>query len=129
MTILATGGKERTGLNSYGIAGRHLRQEYQYLNNFAHALANGELSEKQALFRAKLYSQSTVQTYYDAYHYNKIREGFKTAWRSLDPMAQHCNNCPTYRTNGYVDIKKVVPKGAKCQCRGNCRCQVRYRKW
>lgn len=129
MTVLATGGRDRTGLNSYGIAGRHLKQEYGYLHNFAQQLFEGNLSPQQAIARSKLYAQSAVQTYYDAYHYNKIREDFKMAWRTLDLFAKHCNSCPKYRTNGFVPIRDIVPKGMGCECRGNCRCQIRYRRF
>lgn len=129
LTVLASGGRDRTGLNSYGIAGRRLKEEYRYLHDFAQQLYEGNLSPQQAIARSKLYAQSTVQTYYEAYHYNKIREKFKMAWRSLDLMAKHCNSCPKYQTYGFVPIKDIVPKGMGCECRGNCRCQVRYRRY
>lgn len=129
LTILASGGKKRTGLNAYGIAGRNLKKEYKLLNNFAHQIAEGKLSKKQVIARSKLYAQSTLQTYYEVYQYNKLNEGFKSGWRSVDPMAKHCAQCPTYVTRGWEDIKKIVPKGAKCDCRGNCRCSIRYRKF
>lgn len=129
MTILASGGQQRTGLNSYAIAGRRLKEEYRFLDGFANALKDGELSEQQALHRAKLYAQSTVQTYYEAFHFNKNREGFKKAWRTTDPAAKHCNECPNYANSTWVDIDKVIPKGAKCSCRGHCRCRIKYRRY
>lgn len=129
MAILASGGRQRTGLNSYGIAGRHLKEEYGYLNNFAQALANGELSEQQALYRSRLYAQSTAQTYYDVYHFAKQREGFKVGWRTTDPAAKHCRECPSYSNSTWTPIEQITPKGAKCSCRGNCRCRIRYRRF
>lgn len=129
LTILASGGQSRTGLNSYGIAGRRLKEEYNLLNRFAIALSNGELSANQARQRAKMYAQSTVQTYYEAYYFNKKREGFIKAKRDLDPLANHCKSCLSHVTNGWVDIDQIVPKGAKCECRGNCQCRITYRRF
>lgn len=128
MTILTQGGQQRTGLSAYAIAGRNLREEYKFLNNFANQLSEGEVSEKQALNRSRLYARSVISTFHEGYHFNRSKEGFTVAKRELSLTANHCKDCPSYVTNGYVSIEKVVPKGRNCQCRGRCRCQVSYGK-
>lgn len=128
MTILASGGRGRATKASYAIAGRQLKQEYQYLDRFAKQLANEEVSKEQAVFRSKLYAQSTIQTYQKVFWYNKKQEGFVMAWRSLSD-AKHCKECPNHATNGWVSIDQVVPVGTNCSCRGNCRCRIKYRRY
>lgn len=128
LTILAQGGKKRTALNHYGIAGRKLREEYAFLNNFANQIYQGKVSDKEALNRAQLYAQSAAQTFYESHNSAKIREGFTEAKRTLSSNANHCPDCPGYSTNGnWIAIALVVPKGKQCACRGRCQCIVEYR--
>lgn len=128
MIILTQGGQRRTGISAYAIAGRNLKDEYKYLDNFALQLSNGEISEKQALNRAKAYARSIIPTFYEGYHFNRSKEGFTVASRDLSLFADHCKDCPNYVTNGYLPIDQVTPKGRNCQCRGKCQCLVRYGK-
>lgn len=130
MAILASGGKAQTVANSYLIAGRRLREEYRNLDNFARDLKEGKLSVKQSIARAGLYAQSARQTYCEVHHANKMFvEGFGLAMRRLDPDADHCPQCPTHSTRGqYVPVEQIVPIGARCDCRGRCRCQIIYRR-
>lgn len=55
-------------------------------------------------------------------------QGANEAIRLLDPVANHCRQCPGYSTNGKaVPIEEVVPLGVACDCGGYCRCRIRYR--
>ena len=104
----------------------NIREELDYFQKFSDDLANGRLSEKMALYRAGRYGQSSGSSYYTA---EQLRyDNGWLAWRRLDPSADHCPDCPGHATNGWVPIGDVVPVGTQCQCRGNCRCNVQYRR-
>ena len=129
MAIVASGGKANTVANSYLIAGRNLKSEYENLRNFAKDIKGGNLSKAQIVARAQLYSNSIYRTYYETYHFQKAeREGFTLAKRDLDPFAKHCLDCPNHATGGrFLPADQVVPKGVDCACRGNCRCRLTYK--
>jgi hypothetical protein len=115
MSIVASGGKANTVANSYLIAGRNLKSEYENLRNFAKDIKDGNLSKAQIVARAQLYSNSIYRTYYETYHFQKVeREGFTLAKRDLDPFAKHCPDCPNHATGGkFLPADQVVPKGVK----------------
>jgi hypothetical protein len=115
--------------NSYLIAGRNLKSEYEKLRGFAQDLKDGNLSKAQIVARAQLYSNSIYRTYYETYHFQKAeREGFTLAKRDLDPFAKHCPDCPRHSTKGrFLPADQVTPKGVDCACRGNCRCRLTYK--
>jgi hypothetical protein len=129
MAVIASGGKSNTVANSYLIAGRNLKSEYENLRNFAKDIKDGNLSKAQIVARVQLYSNSIYRTYYETYHFQKVeREGFTLAKRDLDPFAKHCPDCPGHATGGkFIPAKQVTPKGVDCACRGNCRCRLTYK--
>ena len=129
MAIVASGGKANTVANSYLIAGRNLKSEYEKLRGFAQDIKEGNLSKAQIVARAQLYSNSIYRTYYETYHFQKVeREGFTLAKRDLDPFAKHCPDCPGHATRGkFLPADQVTPKGVDCACRGNCRCRLTYK--
>jgi hypothetical protein len=104
----------------------NLRQELEYFQQFADDLADGRISEKMALFRAGRYGYSSGSSYYDAEQANH-GDGW-LARRRLDPLADHCPDCPGLATGGWVPASEVVPVGMQCVCRGNCRCTVEYKQ-
>jgi hypothetical protein len=127
LATLAAGGKGRLDKKQLGKVGAKLKSEYQLLNNFAKDIKDKEMSGKAILARAQLYAQSAAQTYYGNQHYIKGLDGANVAMRIPDPEANHCADCPGYSTHGlWLAINKVVPRGIACQCRGRCRCRVRY---
>jgi hypothetical protein len=129
MAVIASGGKANTVANSYLIAGRNLKSEYENLRGFAQDIKEGNLSKAQIVARAQLYSNSIYRTYYETYHFQKVeREGFTLTKRDLDPFAKHCPDCPGHATGGkFRPADQVTPKGVDCACRGNCRCRLTYK--
>lgn len=130
LAMLAAGGRDGMNSRAYGIVGANLRAEYGFLDGFANALFRGEVSEKQALARAKLYGASVRGSFFKVERSAKESEGFTTAKRELDPQAEHCADCLRHSTNGrWVAIEDVVPVGVRCKCRWRCRCSVVYGKY
>jgi hypothetical protein len=127
--LFAAGGKDGMTPAAYGHLGANLKEQYRkHLDRFAHDLADGKLTEKQALIRSKMYGQSVRQTFFKVEAATRETEGFQLAKRELDPQAQHCSSCLQYATNGWTNIADIVPPGTNCQCRGRCRCRIVYWK-
>lgn len=128
MAALASGGTKRIGRDRYLAIGRELQDQYRRLAKFGRAIADGKLTEKQIIQRARQYSNSSTKIFYDAEKRAKISSGFNAAKRELDPQAIHCASCLRYSTNGkFFPVEQVVAPGTGCECRGNCRCRIVYR--
>jgi len=127
---LGSGGIENMTSAKYGAIGYQLRTQYEYLSGFAVDLAEGFLTPAQALVRVGRYSTSIRPSFHRCEQITRQDEGFRTAKRSLDPIAQHCRSCIRYSTQGrYVPISEVVMPGTACECGQSCRCQVSYSKF
>ena len=126
--LMGSGGKLQMTQQQYGFVGSRLAKEYQAIDQFAQALARGEVTEKQALARAAQYGRSTALSFHQAEKVTRIRDGF-VGKRSLDPQARHCEECPIYSTQGqFVPAAEIVPTGTNCSCSGRCRCLVVWKK-
>jgi flagellar biosynthesis/type III secretory pathway chaperone len=129
MMALASGGKRNLTNAHYGRLGAKLKPEWQRLKTFAEEIRSGNLTEKQIIARSRLYAQSASTAFYNAELLSKGLEGFKYAKRWLDVGAKHCTQCPNYSTNGlWVSLEQVILPGHECNCRGNCKCQISYKK-
>ena len=129
MGLLGSGGKSQIGSRQYGAIGYQLRQQYNYLDGFAHAIAKGNVSPKQALNRASQYADSIRLTFHRTEQITRGAEGFDEAMRMLDPQARHCSDCIAHSTNGkWVRASAVTIPGTNCKCGQHCRCKIVYRK-
>ena len=131
MTLLGSGGKASTSKASYGATGNRLKEEYNYLNNFVSAISNGELTAERIIWRSGLYGNSSAAAFYKAEQISRFEnKGNKrlVAMRSLDPNAQHCQDCISLSTYGeYLSVEQVVLPTRQCVCRSRCRCQIKYK--
>ncbi len=124
MGLLASGGKDGISNNGYlGIA-RTLKQQYKYLNGFAKAISNGELSEKQIIARAGMYARSFLTSYSQAELISRKENGVQYAKRLLDAQADHCDDCIRHERRDWTPIEDIVPRGTNCRCHHNCKCNV-----
>lgn len=60
---LGIGGSQNMTQADYGRLGGILQEQYRYLQNFAQEIADGKLSISQALYRARLYIDSSTQAF------------------------------------------------------------------
>lgn len=132
MGLLSCGGKDNVSKANYGAIGNRLKEEYQYLTRFALAIANGELSEKQIINRASMYSNSSASAFYKSEQISKIENRMGRillAKRDLDPgVFAHCSECPALSTNGkYLPVEQVKIPTRACSCRSRCRCRITYK--
>lgn len=63
---LGRGGPGMLDAHDYGVIGRDLRDQYQYLDNFAADVAAGNLSEAQLVARSDLYMNAASEAYSQA---------------------------------------------------------------
>lgn len=61
--LLAHGGRDTMTQADWGRLGQTIRQQYGYLQNFAQQVANGDLTEAQIAARARMYVESSSQSF------------------------------------------------------------------
>ena len=91
--VLAHGGRGTMTQSDWGRIGAMVKEQYSYLDGFAKAIENGELSEAQIRARASMYHDASVQAYEKGH---AVMMGVPTL--------------PAYPGDGAT------------QCHGNCRC-------
>jgi hypothetical protein len=129
MVAFGTGGISSLTPQQYGLIGNLLRNQYSYLNNFGQDLASSEMNPEQIIRRTQSYARSAKIAFFRGERLAKAKEGFNEGRRDLDPQARHCESCIRYTTNGlWVPISEIVAPATKCECHGNCRCTVKYRR-
>jgi hypothetical protein len=101
-SLVAVGGADNLGPANYGRAGGTLADEYRHLYDFAQAIADGDVSEAQALARAQQYARASQQAYWREYAQREMRP----EWSGLP-------------------VLKNAPRDGRTQCHGNCNCQLR----
>lgn len=105
---------------------RQIVADLDGLANLAQGIADGEISEKMARYRAGRYGYSAGASFFDAQHQSHL-DGRWMARRMLDPAADHCPDCPGLARPDWIPAAEVTPVGVACRCRGRCRCRVEYR--
>ena len=105
---------------------RQIVADLDGLANLAQGIADGEISEKMARYRAGRYGYSAGASFFDAQHQSHL-DGRWMARRMLDPAADHCPDCPGLARPDWIPAAEVTPVGVDCRCRGRCRCRVEYR--
>jgi hypothetical protein len=100
--MVAVGGSDNLGFTEYGRIGGTLSDEYRHLYDFAQGIANGEVSEAQALARISQYGQASQQSFWKEYilAQEKLEE-----WADLPVLSQS-------------------PGDGSTQCHGNCNCTL-----
>lgn len=126
--LLSVGGRENATQADYGRAGQRLRQEYQFLREFA-----AEARDRSPAYvanRAGYYAGSNMgNAMVDAGLASAKRAGM-TQKRRVGPNDQH--TCPTCRREiaaGWVDIDRagwLLGHRGDTECQANDRCLIEY---
>lgn len=129
MATIASGGKDGLTPRHYGVAGAELKRQYRYLMSFGQDLADGKLTEKQAIARAAQYGESSRTAFFKAELVTREAEQWDQAKRLLDSQAQHCNSCLGHQRLDWVRLSEIVPPTTNCECHSRCRCRIIYRRF
>jgi hypothetical protein len=125
MTRLGRGGKNNTFAIHYLTTGNDLRiLHYPSLRQFSQAIADGKLTEKQIVARAKLYGSASKNSFETARLSLFENKPQVLARRRLGTCKAHCPDCLRYASEGWLPISSIIPPGEKCACKMNCCCSV-----
>jgi len=97
----ARGGRPNMGPQQLGRVGGNLADEYRHLDKFAGGIADGSVSEAQALSRINQYGDATDQAYQREWAIQRRRP----EWEGLPTLNQ-------------------VPRDGGTVCHGHCNCQL-----
>lgn len=126
-TAMESGGWFQLGPEEFGRAGNRIRNEYNYLREFASQIESGKQPLNGTLRRrAQLYGEQGRVTYYDAARASAKSDGFNQERSILNP-ADHCDSCVEQAAKGWSPIESLIPIGSRT-CRSNCKCYMAYRK-
>jgi hypothetical protein len=112
------------GSVEFGRVGGTLADEYRFLNGFAVDIANGSVSEAQALARINQYASASKQAYWREYTQMTARN--EVVWWELNP-GESCGDCMSLAAGSPYkpsDLTKF-PGSGQTACRGNCNCTLR----
>jgi hypothetical protein len=124
----ARGGWAQMSQSDWGAAGRMIRDQYDYLRNFADQIASGQqLLNGNALVRADLYADAARGTFEQMRRrYEQQQNGMQEERRVLGE-ADHCEGCLAQAELGWQPIGTLDPIGAE-ECITRCHCTFFYRK-
>lgn len=123
----ANGGWAQMSQSDWGFAGQRIREQYNYLRNFADQIASGEQAlNGQILVRANMYGDAGRSTFEAVRtRYEKQNNGMTEARRILG-AADHCPDCLEYAAEGWMPIDDI-PQIGDSVCLTNCHCEIEYR--
>lgn len=118
-------GRENMTQAMWGEAGSRIKAEYEYLHEFATGIADGSISEAEALRRAGMYGNDIRGSYADAQQAVAI-DGGMTEERRVPTSAKPCDGCREQADLGWQPIGTLKQIGAT-DCGSNCGCGFEYR--
>jgi hypothetical protein len=125
--MVANGGRQQMAPSDYGRVGARLREQYQFLGQFAADLASGKQPlDGRLLARAELYGQA-ARAGFEAERRRLAGIRGESEERNVLHPADHCRECLSETARGWVRIGTLVPVGQRI-CRTRCHCTIRTRK-
>lgn len=123
---LGAGGWDRLTQTDYGRIGAKLRVQYQYLQGFAEEIAEGTVSQAQALNRIRMYLGGAYAEFYVVERDRLPLPPVGKAWweRRILGVAEHCEDCIEYAEMGWQPAGVLPVPTQMSRCGGNCRCEL-----
>lgn len=124
----ARGGWAQMSQADWGATGRLVRNQYDFLRNFAAEIASGKQRlDGTARVRTDLYAQAARGTFEETRRrYERLMNGMEEEMRVLGE-ADHCKGCLAQAKLKWQPIGTLDPIGAE-ECVTNCHCTFHYRK-
>lgn len=124
----ARGGWAQMSQADWGATGRLVRDQYDFLRNFANEIASGKQAlDGRALVRADLYAQAPRGTFEEMRRrYERLMNGMEEEARVLGE-ADHCNGCLEQAEQGFQPFGVLEPIGSQ-ECVTHCHCRFKFRK-
>ena len=125
---LANGGWAQMTQSDWGATGQLIREQYDYLRNFAKEIADGtQALDGRLLVRSDLYADAANGTYWEMDKRDHLQSGFDEGRRVLEQGSDHCDDCLEYASEGWMPIDEI-PEIGNSQCLTRCRCEIIYRR-
>jgi hypothetical protein len=125
--MAAHGGREAMSQADWGWAGQRIREQYQFLRNWANELANGTAPlDGRLISRARLYGNAPVTTFEAMKGRDARNSGAKMEERNVLSSADHCGECPSLAARGWLPLGTLPPVGTR-ECRVRDRCRIERR--
>ena len=125
---LSQGGWAQMTQSDWSTTGQLIRQQYDYLRNYAADIASGEQAlDGRALVRSDLYADAANGTFWEMDKRGHLADGYDEGRRVLEPGADHCDDCEEYASEGWMPIDEI-PEIGNSQCMTRCRCEIEYRR-
>lgn len=121
--MFAVGGRANMTSVEYGRVGQTLREQYRFLDKFARAIADGTISEAQALARIDMYGESCKQSYWN--EYIEKSDGLLD-WILGAVDENNCDDCPRIAAGSPYTKESIPasPADGSTQCKTRCRCYI-----
>lgn len=127
----ARGGWAQMSQADFGFTGSLIKNQYQFLQNFANQIADGtQPLNLNLLRRARMYGQAARSTYEDMRR-RIMRDKGATHEQRILGVAEHCTTqggllgCLQLAALGWQPIG-TSPRIGNTPCRTNCRCRFRF---
>lgn len=124
--VAANGGFANMSQADYGFTGNLIKQQYQFLQQFANDIASGKQKlDGTLLNRVNLYVEAARGTFEDMARRVAKIGGLTEERRILGP-ADHCSDCTTDANKSWQPIG-TLPRIGDSICLSNCHCTFDFR--
>lgn len=124
---LANGGWAQMTPSDWGATGQMIREQYDFLRNYAQEIANGtQPLDGRMLVRSDLYADASNGTFWEMTKRDYLQNGYDEGRRVLEPGSDHCDDCEEYASEGWMPIDEI-PEIGNSQCLTRCRCEIEFR--
>lgn len=127
---LGAGGWDRLGPTDYGRIGGTIRDEYRRMAAMAQGVADGTVSDAQALSRLHMYMGNARSQFYAAER-DRVQPSSPdmiVIERRQLGEAEHCPSCVRYADQGWQPAGMLPLPGDESECMSNCRCNLERRE-
>lgn len=126
------GGWAQMTQSDWGWTGAKIKEQYQYLKNFANEIASGKQKlDGRLMVRAEMYGAAQRTTFEEMRRRYERNKGLTEERRILGP-AEHCTSsgdlegCLELASKGWQPIG-TLPRIGQSPCRVNCKCTFEFR--
>lgn len=127
-SALSQGGWAQMTQSDWGATGQMIREQYDFLRNFAGQIASGEQPlDGRALVRSDLYGDAANGTFEAMKRRMMTNDGYDQERRVLESGADHCDGCLDQAAQGWQPIGTLDAIGEE-ECQVRCRCEFEYQR-
>lgn len=126
---LSNGGWAQMSQADWGATGRLIRDQYDYLRNFANQIADGtQPLDGRVLVRADMYADAANTTYSTIQTRSYTEQGYDEEIRIKENDPNVCDDCVEWAGMGWQPIGTLPEPGQDSVCLTRCRCHKEFRK-